>query len=196
MQIWVDRPAAQLGWFEDAVVGGYDAPFDTLSDMPELRFHERIGAATVLYLCAVLPDEPDGECPAPGDEADWVRRRRQAVQDEADRFVERQAAGLLPGAVDPATGRYDRRVQLAQYVRGNFQPSDRYVLSVPGSLRYRLDPGQTGYDNLVVAGDWTRNVINAGCVEAATISGMTAAEAILQRLGLDLPVPVIGRPPS
>jgi uncharacterized protein with NAD-binding domain and iron-sulfur cluster len=198
MQIWVDRPADRLGWFEDAVIGGYDAPYDTVSDMPELRFHERTGAATVLYLCAVLPDGEDGEQPASAADAQaWIGRRREAVRAQAADFIERQAAGLLPGAVDPATGRYDRRIQLAQYVRGNFQPSDRYVLSVPGSVRYRLDPGRTGYDNLVVAGDWTRNVINAGCVEAATISGMTAAEVILQRLGTALPVPVIGRtPPS
>jgi uncharacterized protein with NAD-binding domain and iron-sulfur cluster len=82
-------------------------------------------------------------------------------------------------------------------VRGNFQPSDRYVLSVPGSVKYRLDPGDTGFENLVVAGDWTRCVINAGCVEAATISGMLAAEALLQRLGIgeELPVPIIGRNP-
>jgi hypothetical protein len=96
--------------------------------------------------------------------------------------------------VDPATGAYDERMQVATYVRGNFQPSDRYVLSVPGSVRYRLDPGNTGYRNLVIAGDWTRCVINAGCVEAATISGMLAAEAILQRLESELPVPIIGRP--
>jgi uncharacterized protein with NAD-binding domain and iron-sulfur cluster len=197
MQIWVDRPAERLGWFEDAVVGGYDAPFDTVSDMPELRFHERIGAATVLYLCAVLPDGDDGERPASAAyESTWVGRRREYVRAQAADFIERQAVGLLPGAVDPATGRYDQRIQLAQFVRGNFQPSDRYVLSVPGSVRYRLDPGRTGYSNLVVAGDWTRNVINAGCVEAATISGMTAAEAILQRLGTALPVPVIGRIPQ
>jgi uncharacterized protein with NAD-binding domain and iron-sulfur cluster len=61
MQIWVIRPAADLGWFSDAVVGGYDAPYDTFSDMPELRFQEGTKAATVLYLCAVLPDGPAGE---------------------------------------------------------------------------------------------------------------------------------------
>jgi uncharacterized protein with NAD-binding domain and iron-sulfur cluster len=195
MQIWFDRPAAELGWFEDAVVGGYDAPYDTFADMPELRFHERMNAATVLYLCAVLPDEPYGSKPGRGeDQATWVRLRNEDVEDRARRFTARHAAGLWPGAVDPATGAYDERMQVATYVRGNFQPSDRYVLSVPGSVRYRLDPGNTGYRNLVIAGDWTRCVINAGCVEAATISGMLAAEAILQRLESELPVPIIGRP--
>jgi uncharacterized protein with NAD-binding domain and iron-sulfur cluster len=195
MQIWMDRPAAELGWFEDAVVGGYDAPYDTFADMPELRFHERMKAATVLYLCAVLPDRPYGSKPGPDeDPATWAILRKKDVEANAGRFIARHAAGLWPGAVDPATGLYDENMQVATYVRGNFQPSDRYVLSVPGSVRYRLDPGDTGYQNLVIAGDWTRCVINAGCVEAATISGMLAAEAILQRLGSELPVPIIGRP--
>lgn len=196
MQIWVDRPAAELGWFEDAVVGGYDAPYDTFSDMPELRFQEGLKeAATVLYLCAVLPDGFFGSTPGSDEDAEsWVRRRKADVKARAQEFTTRHAAGLWPGAVDPATGEYDNSIQVATYVRGNFQPSDRYVLSVPRSVRYRLDPGDTGYQNLVIAGDWTRCVINAGCVEAATISGMLAAEAILQRHGSKLPVPIIGRP--
>ena len=195
MQIWVDRPAEKLGWFEDAVVGGYEAPYDTFSDMPELRFHERVDAATVLYLCAVLPDAPDGAAPAPNEEAAWVHRRRECVLAAAEDFLQRRVVALWPGAADPATGLFDARIEKARYVRGNVQPSDRYVLSVPRSLRYRLEPGNSGYENLMIAGDWTRCVINAGCVEAATISGMLAAEAILQRLGSELPVPVIGRSP-
>ncbi|WP_433364760.1 NAD(P)-binding protein [Actinoplanes sp. CA-142083] len=190
MQIWVDRSAEKLGWYEDAVVGGYTAPYDTFSDMPELRFHERVDAATVLYLCAVLPDAPDGSAPAPGqDPAAWVQRRWGSVLANAEDFLRTQVVGLWPGAADPATGLFDQRIEKARYVRGNVQPSDRYVLSVPGSVRYRLEPGDTGYDNLMIAGDWTRCVINAGCVEAATISGMLAAEAIMGRL----PVPIIGR---
>jgi uncharacterized protein with NAD-binding domain and iron-sulfur cluster len=195
MQLWVDRPAKALGWFEDVVVGGYDSPYDTFSDMPELRFQEQTEAATVLYLCSVLPDPPEGGEPGSDDAAAWVERRRAEVAALADDFLTRRAVGLWPGAQNPATGAYDRDMEIARYVRGNFQPSDRYVLSVPGSLRYRLDPGETGYDNLVVAGDWTRCVINAGCVEAATISGMLAAEAILQSHGSELPVPIIGRAP-
>jgi len=149
---------------------------------------------TVLYLCAVLPDAPIGAAPG-GEDAieDWVQRRKADVEDRARDFTARQAVGLWPGAMDPVTGDYDTSIELARYVRGNFQPSDRYVLSVPESVRYRLDPDDTGYHHLVIAGDWTRCVINAGCVEAATISGMLAAEAILRHHGRDLPVPIIGR---
>ena len=36
----------------------------------------------------------------------------------------------------------------------------------------------SGYDNLVLAGDWTDNGLNAGCIEAATLGGLQAANAI------------------
>jgi hypothetical protein len=197
MQLWVRRPASELGWWEDAVVGGYDGPYDTFSDMPELVHQERVeGAATVLYLCSVLEDGPDGEHPAPDDDVhEWVARRRLAVDRNAREFETRRAGRLWPGAVDPASDRLDEGIVIDTFVRGNFQPSDRYVLSIPNSVRFRLDPGDTGYDNLVVAGDWTRCIINAGCVEAATISGMLAAEAVLARLEGTPPtrLPIIGR---
>ena len=60
----------------------------------------------------------------------------------------------------------------------NVDPNERYVLSVPGSLKHRLWSDQSGFDNLFLAGDWTRNAISAGCVEAAVSSGMRAARGL------------------
>ena len=59
-------------------------------------------------------------------------------------------------------------------------PTDRYALSLPGSLRYRISPLDHTYDNLTVAGDWTDCGFNEGCVEAAVMSGRLAAHAISQ----------------
>ena len=39
-------------------------------------------------------------------------------------------------------------------------------------------PGETGFDNLVITGDWTDCGLNAGCVEAAVMSGRLAAHAV------------------
>ena len=67
----------------------------------------------------------------------------------------------------------------SQYWRANVAPSERYTLSVPGSSRYRLpanDPDE--FPNLYLAGDWTDNGLNVGCMEAAVMSGMLAAGAI------------------
>ena len=58
------------------------------------------------------------------------------------------------------------------------QVADRYVLSVKGSTRYRLRSDGSDFENLFLAGDWTKNGIDAGCVEAAVVSGMMAARAI------------------
>jgi uncharacterized protein with NAD-binding domain and iron-sulfur cluster len=79
-----------------------------------------------------------------------------------------------PAAPPPGEARVD-----AQYFRANVSDSERFVLSVPGSSQYRLpanDPIE--FSNLYLAGDWTQCTINAGCMEAATISGMLCSEAI------------------
>jgi uncharacterized protein with NAD-binding domain and iron-sulfur cluster len=47
------------------------------------------------------------------------------------------------------------------------------------SAKYRLAADQSGFANLVLAGDWILNGYNAGCVEAAVWSGMQAANTIL-----------------
>ena len=62
-----------------------------------------------------------------------------------------------------------------QLVRANVGPLERYVLALPGTLQYRLRPHETGYDNLLFAGDWTRNGVEVGCAEGAVISGLQAA---------------------
>ena len=54
----------------------------------------------------------------------------------------------------------------------------RFVLSLPGGDRHRLAPGDSGFGNLALAGDWTDTGLNLGCIEAAVISGIQAARAI------------------
>jgi uncharacterized protein with NAD-binding domain and iron-sulfur cluster len=66
----------------------------------------------------------------------------------------------------------------SQYLRANVEPSERYVMSVPGSAAYRIAPDSTDFDNLYAVGDWTACKLDAGCVEGAVISGMIAANAI------------------
>ena len=40
----------------------------------------------------------------------------------------------------------------SQFWRANVDPSERYVLSLPGTSQYRMAPGSSGYDNLVLGG--------------------------------------------
>ena len=55
------------------------------------------------------------------------------------------------------------------------------VQCAPGTDRVRLRADESGFDNLFLAGDWTDNGLNAGCIEAATLSGLQAANAVLGR---------------
>ncbi|MEQ8660820.1 MAG: FAD-dependent oxidoreductase, partial [Gammaproteobacteria bacterium] len=68
-----------------------------------------------------------------------------------------------------------------QYWTANVIPSDRYVLSLPGSHRYRISPLDMSCDNLTIAGDWTASGLDSGCIESAVISGMLAAHAIARK---------------
>jgi uncharacterized protein with NAD-binding domain and iron-sulfur cluster len=121
----------------------------------------------------------------------WAKAQ---TKEESFRWLRAHAGVLWPRAtlttnpdeldwnflVDPddrwGVERYD-----AQYWRANVDPSERYVMSAKGSIRHRLRSGESGFDNLVLAGDWTRNGVNTGCVEAAAMSGMQAARAICGR---------------
>ena len=52
------------------------------------------------------------------------------------------------------------------------------MLTPKGSVEHRLKADESGYDNLILAGDWIRTGLDAGCVEAAAMSGMQASRAI------------------
>jgi hypothetical protein len=66
----------------------------------------------------------------------------------------------------------------AQWLRANVDPTECYIASTRGTTSVRLGANESGFVNLVLAGDWTKNGINAGCVEAAVMSGMAASRAI------------------
>jgi uncharacterized protein with NAD-binding domain and iron-sulfur cluster len=196
-QIWLSVDMKELGWADaPIVVCGFTDPFDTWADMRHLLPRERWPQPpqSLAYFCNVLP-EPDGW----GDRADsrYPALRREQVRCNAVRFLNRDIVHLWPQAVgaagafrwdllvDPQGPReaapHDAAAQFAsQYWRANVNPSDRYALSLPGSSAYRISPLDETYDNLTIAGDWTDCGFNAGCVEAAVMSGRLAAHAISQ----------------
>ncbi len=170
-QLWLPGDAPSLGWTEDedCVVGCYVEPLDTYCDMTYLKeresWREQDGIGTIGYVCGVLDERP-GETQAEADS----RVRANAID-----FVENDLHVLLPDAADVAEG-FD-----SQYWRANIAASDRYVATPAGTVKHRLRSDRSGFDNLVLAGDWTRNGIDGGCVEAAAISGMQAARELVRR---------------
>ncbi|MBN8632707.1 MAG: NAD(P)-binding protein [Rhodobacterales bacterium] len=188
-QFWLTRTAEELGWNAlvaqhnpgpqtglKTVITSFTEPLDTWADMTDLIPHEdwpEDGPTQLAYFCS--PAHNAGVDPGPF--ADRVR-------DWADRDLTRMWPGAAKG------GKFDLSLLWAekgqspedafrnQYFRQNFYGSERYVLSVPNSVQYRLPPDNSGFENLFLAGDWTRCGINAGCVEAATISGLVAARGL------------------
>lgn len=184
-QVWLRDDMHALGWRSGPVaLSGFVEPFDTWADMTHLipmeAWPEPVPRA-LAYFCSVLPD------------ADAARGGvRENVRDSAVRFLENEVKHLWPGVVAPGGGfAWDRLADPAgdvaaqgrgrfdgQFWSANVTPSDRYTLSLPGSSRYRISPLDRTYDNLTLAGDWTSCGFNAGCVEAAVMSGRLAAHAL------------------
>lgn len=193
-QLWLDENLTGVGSEHRVTMTGYVDPWDTWSSMDHLLARESWpdqGAPTsLIYFCDTLRAEP---LPDPADSG-YPKRMEEEVREMAVRFMDSELVDVWPAARDPETGgfRWDALVGGgdaegparfdSQYWTANVDPSDRYVLSLPGSDRFRLRPDRSGFDNLFLAGDWTDSGLNAGCVEAATISGLQAANAIL---GLD-----------
>jgi hypothetical protein len=206
LQLWLNRPAPDLCQTDPGIVmGGFVEPFDTWADMHHLVAQEEVpGSETVAYFCNVLPDSPTPERGKEGEA--WLKAQDELVRHEARLFVARDLAPLWPKAtnpltrelywdwlVDPSGGVEEARLD-AQFTRANVEPSERYVLSVPGSSAHRIAPDDTDFANLYAVGDWTACTIDAGCVEAAVISGMVAANGIFREIQAeDAQESIIGR---
>ena len=191
-QLWLRTEESALGWDRPGVTtSGYVAPFDTWASMPQTLWAEEWPEGdrprTVAYFCGAL----DAVWPTTDDHTDYVGRCRQNVLTKAVGYLDQHVGLYLPGAVTEhgfqwhllcgANGDQGISALNTQHVSVNIDPSDRYVQSVPGSDKYRLRSDESGYDNLVLAGDWTDSGMNAGCIEAAVMSGLQAANALLGR---------------
>lgn len=177
LQLWLARTTTELGWqkpdwlTEDPVVGAYNEPIDTWADMTDLLPREDWRASppkSIAYFCGPWIDNPDGI--APYSDHEFPRREKARYEKVVATFMSEHVRGLWPAFTDA-----DVR---SRYTRVNLDPTERYVLSVPGSTALRLKANESGFANVVLCGDWTDNGFNAGCVEAAVMGGLWAANAL------------------
>jgi uncharacterized protein with NAD-binding domain and iron-sulfur cluster len=195
VQVWLRESVEQLGWDRGPVnVSGFVEPFDTWADMQQLIVEERFAAKVqgIAYFCSVLPD---GTAKAMLDQA-YPELRREEVRRNGVRFLGEAVSQLWPLATD-VSGRFrwellvapheradqrptkaDESAFVTQYWRANVNPTERYTLTLPGTVTCRISPLDQTYANLTLAGDWTNTGFNHGCVESAVMSGMLAAHAI------------------
>jgi len=191
VQLWLTPNLEQLGWRDKIpVVGSYVRPLSTWADLSHLLPHEDWPAGAVpghiAYLCGPMRDTDE---PAPFTDPSYPARETETVCQTALEFLKLHAEHLWPGdpshpcpfdpslLVDPHDRTGWERIG-SQYVRANIDPSERYTLSVPGSTEHRLRTNESGFAHLILAGDWIRTGLNAGCIEAASMSGMQASRAL------------------
>jgi uncharacterized protein with NAD-binding domain and iron-sulfur cluster len=65
-----------------------------------------------------------------------------------------------------------------QFWKANIEPSERYTQCPPGGTTARLAADGSGFNNMVLAGDWIANRLNLGSVEGAVMGGKLASRAI------------------
>lgn len=186
-QLWMKPDLAGLGWgmdFDDdgkpdpMILTSYVRPLGTWAVMDHLLSREgwpKGGPRHLGYFCGPMcdSDPPD----APRSDHDFPKRARDRVEAFAREYFRVSMPHLWP--IDPAHPQpWDPARVYAEFYRANIDPSERYTLSVAGSTEKRLFPHQSHFDNLILAGDWTRTGLNAGCIESAVMSGMQASRAI------------------
>ncbi len=192
-QVWLNKDLTQMGWAyqpggQQPVLSGFTEPYDTWAPMDQLLVREDwpapLDPRNVSYFCSALPVD---SYPPASDHAFPARMTELAKQGAINQLSTEiaslwSAAGpaaafpwqwLVDGSEATGVQRFD-----AQYWRANVDPSERYVMSVVGSTKYRLRADQSGFSNLFLTGDWIKTGINAGCVEAAVMAGMQASRAI------------------
>jgi uncharacterized protein with NAD-binding domain and iron-sulfur cluster len=189
LQLWWTQPTSALGVTGELATGtGYGQPLESWSDMSHVLPRENWAGSdqpkSVVYFCGPMltPDRmPERADPSFG------KMQKAAAQKIALDWSRTYLPHLYPGAMNGAEidwgllavtdgssgpARFD-----AQYTRANYTPSERYVLDLPGTSQFRLDADASGFDNLLLAGDWVFTGLG-GAVEAAVISGMQAAQAL------------------
>lgn len=194
-QLWLNEDLNTLGWRifpdsgEEPVLTSFTEPLDTWASMGQLLCREdwpadKAQPKSLAYFCGVqaIYDFP------PFNDHNFPEQCRTKVRAAAVDQLNQSIYWLWPNTKTsngfqweslyaPNTLQGEQRFD-AQYWRSNIDPSERYVLSVTNSTKFRLATDATGFSNLFVTGDWIKNGINAGCVEGAVQSGLQTSRAI------------------
>ena len=208
-QLWMNKDLHGLGWpLHSPVLTSYVAPFDTWADMSQLIVREGWspvdGPANIAYLCCAMAE--GAPSPPPGPDPRYPDGQTAIAKQLSVEWLKKDASVLWPNTAAPPDG-FDWSVLCApdgttgearfdsQYWRANVDPSERYVRTVPGSTKVRLRSHQSGFSNLVLAGDWVKNALNGGCVESAAMGGMQASRAICGYPKVIVGDPTVDPPP-
>ena len=195
LQVWLKPDNAGLGWpyWKEGryILDIKQDPFDTWADLSHLLMREMWPGehfpSSVHYFCSALPGPKRAP---PTSEHAFPEEALKQVELHAAELLKGRAPRIWPHSVAGTSGTFDWDLLIdpenrtgearlkAQFFRANVDPSERYIYAAPGTLRFRMRSDQSGFDNLILAGDWTRNGLNVGAMESAVMSGMQASRAI------------------
>lgn len=177
-QLWFRRRRDELNMEpEPEIFGGFEQPWSSIVDFSHvLKFECWKMPERPHYLVYSSATLPSGEAGDPNS----VKQRTNAL-------LEKDGAVLWPGAYP--SGDFDWSTLYAeyadntarldqQYFRGNTDKASLYVTAGPNTRHLRINANQTGFENLIVAGEWAETGVNISSIEATVISGMRAARAI------------------
>ncbi|MCL6285989.1 FAD-dependent oxidoreductase [Ruegeria sp. 2012CJ41-6] len=174
--LWMTASTTSLGWPDQSTLfGAYEKPLDTIWDADSLIEFEDFPAdncpKAIMYLCGVMADGEDPRTTA----KEWIKTRADGAWSNVRNPTKPEFDWRM--LYDPQDRPDEKRLDW-QAIHINDEGAARYVQSRPGTARYRLRSDQSGLENLWLAGDWTKTALNAGCMEAAIMSGQRAARGV------------------
>lgn len=183
LRLWWRPRLEELGWtLGPPILSGYVQPYNTWEDPTPVLESETWPAdrrpQTVSHFFGPL--RAPRRIPGPED-PEHPRRQQHRAEEQAAEWMRHAPGALWPLATDrrDPTSADPRKLVFVQ-VRANAGPEQAYTMALPGTLRYRLSPGGTGYHNFFVVGDWTRNGVDVGSVESATASAQRLADLLTE----------------
>lgn len=227
MQLWLSKDMYELGWAEPLNPAKNELALSATYFCPpngNAEFHDLLKwecwpkdnqPKALWYFCGLMPDY---EAPPPFSDTDYPRRQSERVKAQCIQYLQTSIGTMLPNATvrannpagDPNGLDFDLLVDTqngaaqgvqrfdSQFWRANIDPTERYVTSPPGSVEARLEAWGSGFENLVLAGDWIYTGLNVGSFEGATMSGKLASHALSGAPALNTIIgyPTVPRPPG
>ena len=210
LQLWSNQTLEELGWTsgKPATVSGPEY-LDIWADMTQvLAVEPAVGfpkPKSLHYLCGTwsttLYRQPSTQTGVPAQA--WNELRSQAIA-----WLNDASACIWPAARTPdGKFRFDVLTDFSgtasgearfdqQFLRANIDPTECCVRSAAGSTKYRLHPDQSGFANMILAGEATRTGFNTSAIEGAVMSGMAASRAICGQPAVIVGYDFLQRKPS
>lgn len=184
-QLYTKRTPTEMGWTgaNPVMMLSFKNPLDTSADYSVVlqweEFPESMGVVNATYFVNTVRDQPTIPIAWSPAGRPFPAEQNQKIKDECCRFILDKLPTLWPDfTTEDLAGREGKNPVDEQHYKANINPSDRYTLSPPGKAKYRLAPGDSQFDNLTLAGDWTDNHIHVGSFEGTIMSGKMAARAV------------------